>query len=58
MAHRRRTYTKTLYDALMRQRAEKMLRDGAMPSLEEVLRAVAETRAKYVSLILASRKGK
>ena len=33
-------------------------REGKMPSLEELLRAVQETRAEYREKILAARRGK
>jgi hypothetical protein len=51
-------FTRQQWDAEMRQRAEKMIADGTMPPLEQVLKAVAETRAKYAPLILAARKEK
>jgi len=35
---------------------EKLQREGKMPTLEQVLAAVAETRAEYREKILAARK--
>jgi hypothetical protein len=40
----------------LRQQAEELIRAGMMPSLEEVLKAVAEVREKYVPQINASRR--
>ncbi len=40
----------------LRRQAESMVAAGTMPSLETVLQAVAQTRAKYVPLILEARK--
>ncbi len=37
---------------------ERLQREGKMPTLEEVLAAVAETRAEYREKILAARKSR
>jgi hypothetical protein len=42
----------------MRAEIIRLHREGKMPSLEELLRAVAETRAEYRENILAARRGK
>ncbi len=42
----------------MRAEIIRLHREGKMPSLEEILRAVAETRAEYQERILAARWGK
>ena len=42
----------------MRAEIIRLLREGKMPSLEELLRAVQETRAEYREKILAARRGK
>jgi hypothetical protein len=39
----------------LRRRAEAMVGAGCMPSLETVLKVVAEIRAKYAPLIKAAR---
>lgn len=39
----------------LRKQAEEMLRAGTMPTLEEVLRAVGESRKKYIPLIRKAR---
>lgn len=39
-----------------RKEAEKMLREGTMPSLDEVLKAVAGVRQEYGQKILDARK--
>jgi len=36
--------------------AQRLIDAGQMPSLEELLQAIAETRAKYAPLIHAARK--
>jgi len=36
--------------------AQRLIDAGQMPSLEELLQAIAETRAKYAPVILAARK--
>jgi hypothetical protein len=36
--------------------AQRLIRDGQMPSLDELLQAVAKTRAKYRPQIIAARK--
>jgi hypothetical protein len=41
---------------ILRQEAEAMLRESAMPSLETVLEAVAEVRQRYSEQIKVSRK--
>jgi vacuolar-type H+-ATPase subunit H len=46
---------KILKNAEWREEAERMVRDGAMPSLEELSQAVAEARERYQETILASR---
>jgi hypothetical protein len=40
----------------LRAQAAAMVANGTMPSLETVLQAIAQTRAKYVPLILEARK--
>ena len=40
----------------LRAEAERLIREGKMPSLDEVLRAVAETRLKYRNAILQERE--
>ena len=40
----------------LRREAERLIAAGSMPSLAEVLSAVAEVREKYRPLILAARK--
>lgn len=40
----------------LRKQAGLLIAQGRMPSLEKVLAAVAETRAKYAGLILAACK--
>jgi hypothetical protein len=42
----------------MRAEIIRLHREGKMPSLEDVLEAVAETRAEYREKILAARQGK
>jgi hypothetical protein len=39
-----------------RRQADAMVATGTLPSLETVLKVVAEVRAKYIPLILAARK--
>ena len=39
----------------LEREAEKLIREGRMPSLDEVLQAVLETRCKFVPLIRAAR---
>jgi hypothetical protein len=39
-----------------RKEAEKMLREGTMPSLDEVLHAVADVRQEFVPKITEARK--
>ena len=40
----------------LKRDAERMVKDGTMPSLAEVRSAIAEVRKKYRPLILAARK--
>ena len=40
----------------LRKRADELIQSGKMPSLETVLKAVAETRKKFVPMILKVRK--
>ena len=42
----------------MRAEIIRLHREGRMPSLEELLRAVGETRAEYREKILSARRGK
>jgi hypothetical protein len=42
----------------MRAEIIRLHREGKMPSLEELLRAVAETRAEYREKILSARRRK
>jgi hypothetical protein len=42
----------------MRAEIIRLRREGKMPSLEELLKAVAETRAEYREKILSARRGK
>jgi hypothetical protein len=42
----------------MRAEITRLHREGKMPSLEEVLAAVAQVRAEFASKILAARRGK
>jgi hypothetical protein len=58
MARKRRTYTNSEWDGILRRRAEAMVQAGTMPPFEKVLQALQETRAKYIPLILAARKEK
>ncbi len=46
---------KKLTTSDLRQQAEAMIAAGTMPSLETVLKVVADIRAKYVPLIKAAR---
>jgi hypothetical protein len=41
-----------------KQEAERLRREGKMPSLEALLDAIAPVRAEYREKILAARKGK
>jgi hypothetical protein len=43
-------------EAQMRREIEKLIADGKMPSLEDVLRAVAKAREKYADKIRGARK--
>jgi len=38
--------------------AQRLIREGKMPSFEELIKVIAETREKYKPLILAARKMK
>lgn len=40
----------------LRKQAQQLIDSGRMPSLDELLKAVSETRRKYVPQILAARK--
>jgi hypothetical protein len=48
--------TQSQYDAKMRAEAERLIAEGKMPSLDQVLRVIAETREKYRQRILDARK--
>jgi hypothetical protein len=48
--------TRSQYDAKMRAEAERLITEGRMPPLDEVLRVIAETREKYRQKILDARK--
>jgi hypothetical protein len=50
--------TKKITPSDLRAQAEQLIASGRMPSLDEILKAVAETRSKYRPMILAARKGK
>ena len=39
----------------LRKQAEELIRDGKMPTLEQLLAVVAETREKYTAKILEAR---
>jgi len=40
----------------LRKQAQDLIRTGKMPSLDELLKAVAETRKGYAEIILEARK--
>jgi hypothetical protein len=40
----------------LRKQADELIASGNMPSLDEVMKAVAETREKFVPLILKARE--
>ncbi len=42
----------------LRNQAEQLIRDGKMPTLEQLLAAVTETRQKYTTKILEARHAK
>ncbi len=42
----------------LEREAEKLIREGRMPRLPELLSVVGETRRKYRPMILAAREGK
>jgi len=48
--------TKKIKPSELEAEAQRLIREGKMPSLEELLHAIAETRAKYAPLMLAARK--
>jgi len=48
--------TRSQFDAKMRAEAERLIAEGRMPPLDEVLRVIAETREKYRQRILDARK--
>ena len=48
--------TQSQYDAKMRAEAERLIREGQMPPLHEVLRVIEETRHQYRERILDVRK--
>jgi hypothetical protein len=48
--------TQSQYAAKMRLEAERLIAEGKMPSLDQVLRVIAETREKYRQKILDVRK--
>jgi hypothetical protein len=47
--------TKTITPSDLRAEAEQLIDSGRMPSLDELLKAVFDTRRKYVPRILAAR---
>jgi len=48
--------TKKITPSDLHKQAQRMVSEGTMPSLEQVLKAVAETRRKYRPMILAARR--
>jgi hypothetical protein len=48
--------TRSQFDAKMRAEAERLIAEGRMPPLDEVLRVIAETRKKYRQKILDVRE--
>jgi hypothetical protein len=40
----------------LRKQAEQLIRDGRMPTLEQLLAAIADTRQKYATKILEARR--
>jgi hypothetical protein len=48
--------TKTIKPSELEAEAQRLIDAGRMPSLEELLQAVAETREKYRDQILAARR--
>jgi|KBSMisStaDraftv2_1062788.scaffolds.fasta_scaffold99422_3 hypothetical protein len=48
--------TRSQFDLKMRAEAERLIAEGRMPPLDEVLAAVEETRKKYRQRILDARK--
>ena len=51
-----RKHIRGLADAARQILAEELIRDGKMPSLDQVVEAVEETRQKYRQRILAARQ--
>ena len=49
------TANKKITPTDLRQQAQQLIDSGRMPSLDEVLQAVCETRRKYTAQILAVR---
>jgi hypothetical protein len=48
--------TRSQFDSKMRAEAERLIAEGRMPPVDEVLRVIAETREKYRQKILDARK--
>jgi hypothetical protein len=48
--------TRSQFDVKMRAEAERLIAEGKMPSFDQVLRVIAETREKYRQKILDVRK--
>ncbi len=51
-----REHIRGLADAARKTLAEELIRNGKMPSLDQVAAAIDETRKKYRPLILAARQ--
>jgi len=49
--------TRKIKPSELEAEAQRLIDAGQMPSLEELLQAIAETREKYAPLILSSEKG-
>jgi hypothetical protein len=52
------TINKKIAPSVLRKQARQLIESGHMPSLDEVLAAVAETRATFLPLIAAARAEK
>jgi hypothetical protein len=50
--------TKKITPSDLRRQSQQMISEGTMPSVEQVLKAVSETRRKYRPIVLAARKDK
>ena len=48
--------TRSQFDSKMRAEAERLIAEGKMPSLDEVLRVIEETREEYRQRTLDARK--